>query len=290
MCALANWTYAENVTRCLLHLVSICVSVWAVGVNLCVCLSVDLCIRQRFLRLVVLAAAQPRVTFSHEGVAYDTSSGFGQTSSDPSSDTPAWFLPSPVFPFCSPTATLLPPLPFSQHWTFSHHPNLISSPWHPVPATAGLNLQVIGTFALFEWAWMLQLGGKGPEKTVCQTEIWRMKNACFQSYAFNSVEWVLLWKAPILQEKCFIHFGKLLVQLKALFRLNEIQRLKLGIFALSLRKDVWVSFFSQVFLYCMCQTHAAQCKSLQPPLVSLCFLYNEPDCLVFFNGPEQYVF
>lgn len=34
-------------------------------------------------------ACDPGVTLSHEGVAYDTSSGSGQTSPDPSSNTQA---------------------------------------------------------------------------------------------------------------------------------------------------------------------------------------------------------
>lgn len=59
----------------------------------------------------------PGVTFLHEGVAYDTSSGLGQTSPNSTSNTPAWSLPSPVVPFCIPTPTpttttpsFLPPL------------------------------------------------------------------------------------------------------------------------------------------------------------------------------------
>lgn len=51
----------------------------------------------------------PGITFLHEGVAYDTSSGLGQTSPDPTFNTPAWSPQSPLVPFCALTTT--PPLP-----------------------------------------------------------------------------------------------------------------------------------------------------------------------------------
>lgn len=44
----------------------------------------------------------PGITFLHEGVAYDTSSGLGQTSPDPTFNTPPWSPQSPPSPFlCS---------------------------------------------------------------------------------------------------------------------------------------------------------------------------------------------
>ncbi|KAK5872890.1 hypothetical protein PBY51_013548 [Eleginops maclovinus] len=64
------------------------------------------------------------------------------------------FHPS-VFPFCTPTTTFPPPHPFSLRWTFSRHPTLLSAPRLPAPATAGLNLQLIDTFALFGCGSML---------------------------------------------------------------------------------------------------------------------------------------
>ena len=105
----------------------VCMCAWF-SIRTCVCVSVSFSWGLWSRRL-----PQPGVTFSREGVAYDTSSGLGQTSPDPSSNTLAWSLPSPVFPFCVPTATatttapapasapatFLPPLPFSLHWTFS---------------------------------------------------------------------------------------------------------------------------------------------------------------------------
>lgn len=51
----------------------------------------------------------PGITFLHEGVAYDTSSGLDQTSPDPTFNTPAWSPQSPLVPFCALTAT--PSLP-----------------------------------------------------------------------------------------------------------------------------------------------------------------------------------
>lgn len=165
--------------ECLSVCVFMCMCAY-LPVQTCVCVSVSFIWGLWSRRL-----PQPGVTFSHEGVTYDTSSGLGQTLPDPSSNTPAWSLPSPVFPFCTPTAaTLPPPLPFSPRWTFSLHPTLLSAPCLPAPATAGLNLQLIGTFALFGCGWVTREQGQllWPEKVVSQTEMWHKQSAHFRFY------------------------------------------------------------------------------------------------------------
>lgn len=96
---------------------------------------------------------QPGVTFSHECIAYDTSSGLGQTSPDPSSNTSGWSPSIPCIPFLHSHHRrhhhLTAALSFSLNWTFSRHPTLHFAPCLPAPATAGLNLQLIGTLACF---------------------------------------------------------------------------------------------------------------------------------------------
>lgn len=91
----------------------------------------------------------PGITFLHEGVAYDTSSGLGQTSPDPTFNTPPWSPQSPLVPFSALTTS--PPL---LRWTQSRPHHVFSY----APATAGFSLQRIGTFDLFGSALMLHRG------------------------------------------------------------------------------------------------------------------------------------
>lgn len=113
----------------------------------------------------------PGITFLHEGVAYDTSSGLGQTSPDPTFNTPAWSPQSPLVPFCALTTT--PPPPSAGH---SQHPTPFSPPCLSAPATAGLSLQLIGTFDLFGSASMLHRGVRVPwlsSPTKDRTYMWK---------------------------------------------------------------------------------------------------------------------
>lgn len=76
----------------------------------------------------------PGITFLHEGVAYDTSSGLGQTSPDPTFNTPPWSPQSPLVPFCALTTS--PPL---LRWTQSRpHPVLSSVSLRPSNSWAQL--------------------------------------------------------------------------------------------------------------------------------------------------------
>lgn len=156
----------------------VCVRMWEyLSMWTCVCVSVSFSWGLWSRRL-----PQPGVTFSHEGVAYDTSSGLGQTSPDPSSNTPAWSLPSPVFPFCTPTAaaTLPPPLPFSVHWTFSRHPTLLSCSTSPSPSNSWAQLAADRHFC-FVWLWLDAVAGwQGTEASFSdQRNLWQKHSAVF---------------------------------------------------------------------------------------------------------------
>lgn len=128
----------------------------------------------------------PGITFLHEGVAYDTSSGLGQTSPDPTFNTPAWSPQSPLVPFCALTTT--PPPPSAGH---SQHPTPFSPPCLSAPATAGLSLQLIGTFDLFGSASMLHRGVRVPwlsSPTKDRTYMWkghRPERECFDGMVKN---------------------------------------------------------------------------------------------------------
>lgn len=77
----------QSVFMCVCACVRVPVSVWT-----CVSVSFSAGLWSRRL-------ARPGVTFSHEAAACDTSSGLGQTSPDPSSNTPGWSPSVPRVPF-----------------------------------------------------------------------------------------------------------------------------------------------------------------------------------------------
>lgn len=135
---------------------------------------------------------QPWVTFSHECVAYDTSSGLGQTSPDPSSNTPGWSPPSPVFPFYTPTATATLPPPFpspctghlvaTPPYTLLH----VSQPQQQLGSTCSWSAVLLCLAVAWCCSWVTQDQSQllWIAKVMSQTEMWhKYTSADFQNYA-----------------------------------------------------------------------------------------------------------